>query len=342
MEFKIDLGSYKEQTVITMFLRQYPSHLYFNPNVRRFMAKFVPSVQKAVSRRSEFRESGVLVPSMVSACVDEEFTEFEAGKGLRVRDVPVHESMSVSQWQKIFKEAYDLGIPMITLLCGSSFSKPELFEEAAKYPQIIFPIIIEYRLMNDDYIKFFDKNRNCIPILSLTPSATEVKPENIEAVKETEKQLHNNKIIYGAFVRVTKKNIDHVTSTDFIDDLKIRGNTGALYMQYIHAKGEKSVLTPSRSALNNFSSRVLDLNQEYPQSVFMFFDTDIDALMSSSYAGSNSNFNDINLKEYIHINSNGTMISHYDLSSLNAKTDNLTDTFKLMSKLEAESRADSD
>lgn len=309
----VDLTAYREQAGYTRFARLVPKSFFFNANFRRFMAKYIPAVQKGVKTRNSYKEEGVDISSFITASTNSNFSEYRAGDGVRVHPTNPADNMTTDQWQSVFEQSVQLGMHMIVLMCGSSASG-EILNVAAQFPQLIFPTVIDNKLIDDEYIAFFDKNRNMIPVLSVSAESDEEEQAQLKGI---EAKLQAAKMAYGAYVTVTSKNIKAVTDESFIADLKNRGYTNISYMEHILSADEKDDLLLSKSERKSFKATIEDLTVRLESELVIFY-----------FVLDRSN---LDRSEYIHVNPDGSMESYFDLKHMNLKSAPLLNVFEHIS-----------
>lgn len=313
----MDLTTYKEQAGYTRFTRFVPKTYFYNQNFRRFMAKYIPAVQKGVNIRKNYKAEGITIPSFITASITERFTENSVGEGARVMPSKPEELLTVSQWRIIFEQSVKLGIHMIVLMCGSSVSFKDVLEEAALFPQIIFPTIIDSRIMNDEHIEIFEKNRNIMPVLNINTAIDKQENAAAERLKKTEEKLKSMKMSFGAFITVTSQNLKSVTTEEFVSEFKNRGYESMSYMERILAEGEKDDLLLSKSERRCFRAGIGEMSEKFQNEMIIFLIT-IDRNHSDD-------------RDSIHVNPDGGVESYYDLKNLNLKSDSMLSVFKSIS-----------
>ena len=74
--------------------------------------------------------------------------------------------LSGEEWEDIFDQAKDLGISFIVLAGGEPMIREDVIIKASQFKEILFPIFTNGTLLNNDYLRLFDENRNLVPIFS--------------------------------------------------------------------------------------------------------------------------------------------------------------------------------
>ncbi len=75
--------------------------------------------------------------------------------------------LTTADWRNIFEQARGLGISFILLAGGEPLLKEELIKECLAYPEIIFPVFTNGLLIDDQWVEYFAKSRNIVPIVSI-------------------------------------------------------------------------------------------------------------------------------------------------------------------------------
>ena len=82
-------------------------------------------------------------------------------------DCEAHDQLTDEEWNRIFKEADDIGVSFILLAGGEPMMRRDVIEKAAGMSNMMFPIFTNGVFINDAYFNLFDKHRNLVPIMSI-------------------------------------------------------------------------------------------------------------------------------------------------------------------------------
>lgn len=75
--------------------------------------------------------------------------------------------LDAEEWRRVFREAGDLGVGFIILLGGEPLVRKDVIREAAKMPDILFPVFTNGTMITEEYLQIFDSSRNLAPVLSI-------------------------------------------------------------------------------------------------------------------------------------------------------------------------------
>lgn len=220
-------------------------------NVRQsmFMAGFSRSCKIASSRRDELESNGEHIPPFLIASITSSCNLRCAGCYARAikscADADISGQLTSDEWKRIFIEARELGISFIILAGGEPMVRKDIIEAAGAVPEIMFPIITNGTLINDEYIKLFNKKRNLVPIISIEGGKELTDKRRgkgiYEKISGSFSKLKENRIITGASVTVTKENLDEVFSDEYIDALSEKGCSVILFIEYVDVSGESDL-----------------------------------------------------------------------------------------------------
>ena len=133
-----------------------------NPKETLFLAKFAKHIKKAKKIREEYNRNGQNIPIFLISSITSSCNLHCRGCYSRANhgcddDVPVNQ-LSSDEWEDIFRQAKDIGISFIVLAGGEPMLREDVILRASKYDEILFPIFTNGTMLNNDYLKLFDKN----------------------------------------------------------------------------------------------------------------------------------------------------------------------------------------
>ena len=142
-----------------------------NPKESLFLAKFAKHTKKASKIRQKYSEKGQNIPvflisSITSSCNLHCTGCYSRANNACSDDAPLNQ-LSAEEWEDIFSQAKDIGISFIVLAGGEPMIRLDVIEKASRFDEILFPIFTNGTLLNEDYLKLFDENRNLVPIFSI-------------------------------------------------------------------------------------------------------------------------------------------------------------------------------
>ena len=142
-----------------------------NPKESLFLAKFAKHTRKASKIRQEYEKKGQNIPIFLIASITSSCNLHCTGCYSRANDAchdnePINQ-LSGEEWENIFTQAKELGISFIVLAGGEPMIREDVINKASNHPEILFPIFTNGTLLNNDYLRLFDENRNLVPIFSI-------------------------------------------------------------------------------------------------------------------------------------------------------------------------------
>lgn len=275
----------------------------FHPAESAFMLRFAASCKRADDVRHRFEEKGEHIPPFLIASITSMCNLHCAGCYARSLDScndgsPVQQ-LSAEQWGKIFSEAVELGISFILLAGGEPMVRMDVIEEAAKYPDILFPIFTNGTLIDDDQLIFMDKHRNLIPVFSVEGGQLSTDTRRgqgiFDKVRSVMLKMQKKRLVFGASVTVTTENISEVTSDSFIKNLTDSGCKLIFYIEYVPTEHSSKDLALNDVMREQLSARVDELRKENSSALFISFPGDEKLSDGCLAAG----------RGFFHINSHG-------------------------------------
>ena len=142
-----------------------------NPKESLFLIKFSKYAKKATKIRQKYDKNGKNIPAFLIASITSSCNLHCTGCYSRANDAcndgePLNQ-LSGDEWEDIFAQAKDLGISFIVLAGGEPMIREDVIIKASNFPEILFPIFTNGTLLNNDYLRLFDGNRNLVPIFSI-------------------------------------------------------------------------------------------------------------------------------------------------------------------------------
>ena len=274
-----------------------------DPRESAFMARFARSSKEASRRRAKAAAEGENIPPFLIASITSSCNLHCAGCYSRQNhactdDVPVNQ-LTGEDWKNIFSEAKELGISFILLAGGEPLLRRDVLEAAGNYPEILFPIFTNGMLLNDEYIKLFDKKRNLLPVLSIEGRQEKTDERRgggvYSSVKATMERIQKNRLIFGASVTATTANLQEITGKAFLDELKDGGCKVVIYVEFVPVTEESKELAPGDAEREYLRDRLDAIREEYSDMVFISFPGDEKSSGGCLAAG----------RGFFHINSHG-------------------------------------
>jgi MoaA/NifB/PqqE/SkfB family radical SAM enzyme len=209
-----------------------------NPKETAFLTKYAVAAKKAESRRHKSESEGEHIPSFLIASITEDCNLRCAGCYAHANmHGGVDAQMSRSDWNRVFREASELGVSMILLAGGEPLMRRDVIEEATEHPDILFPVFSNGTMMDGEYIRLFDKRRNLVPIISIEGGAEltdERRGGGVYAqTAEVMRKIRERGVLFGVSITVTTENLEAVTTPEFCDDLRRKGCNIVFFVEYV-------------------------------------------------------------------------------------------------------------
>ena len=192
-----------------------------------------------------------------------------------------------------------MGISFIVLAGGEPMIRDDVIAKATEFPEILFPIFTNGTMLNEDYLKLFDDNRNLVPIFSIEGDEETTDSRRGEGVYkqlvESMEMMKKNNIIFGASLTFTNNNIHSLISREYIDILHDFGCKVVFFIEYVPVSGETKGIAPSDEERELLLDNIECLRKEYEDMLFMSFPGDEKTSGGCLAAG----------RGFFHINSHG-------------------------------------
>lgn len=247
----------------------------------RFLSQAVKSQEAAAKRRLQADVGGIGVPPFLIASISTRCNLHCAGCYARANhtclDEPAKEELRAGRWKELFEEAASLGVSFVLLAGGEPLERPDVLEEAAGIPELIYPVFTNGTLFSETMLKRFDRHRNLVPVISMEGGRDQTDRRRgsgtFDTVLKCMEDLNRLGIFFGVSITVTKENLNTVTDPAFIAKLKKAGCRLILFVEYVPADGN------AEPALEEEERRILgtrrgELEALFPPMIFLVFPGD--------------------------------------------------------------------
>ncbi|WP_346895069.1 radical SAM protein [Clostridium sp. UBA7503] len=253
-----------------------------NPKESKFIMKYILESKKAAKRRKNFEEKGQHIPPFLISSITSSCNLFCKGCYARANNTCGEKSnkdqMTSDQWEDIFKQGKELGISFILLAGGEPLMRKDVIEKASQIKEIIFPIFTNGTILDEEYIKLLDANRNLVPVISIEGDENKTDARRgkgtYELLINKIDSLKSKGILYGASITVTTENIYNVTSKEFIAELYNRGCKLVIFVEYVPVVDSTKDLAPTDKERNYLESEQAHLREIYEDMIFISFPGD--------------------------------------------------------------------
>ena len=274
-----------------------------NPKETLYLLKFSKYARKATKIRQKYSEMGQNIPVFLIASITSSCNLHCTGCYSRANDAckdnePVNQ-LTDGEWEDIFRQAKEMGISFIVLAGGEPMLREDVILKASKYPEILFPIFTNGTMLNKEYLKLFDANRNLVPVLSIEGNEEVTDLRRGEGIYrqliESMEAMKKKSIIFGASLTFTKENLKNLLSREYINQLHDLGCKVIFFIEYVPVNENTVDLTPSDSERELLLSELEHLREDYNDMLFMSFPGDEKTSGGCLAAG----------RGFFHINSHG-------------------------------------
>lgn len=274
-----------------------------SPRESAYMMKFASASRTASKKRRKAEDKGEHIPPFLIASITSKCNLHCAGCYSRCNHATVDSEpvaqLTDGEWNRVFKEADDLGISFILLAGGEPMTRRDVITAAADTPNILFPIFTNGTFIDEKYLELFDKNRNLLPIISIEGKKEITDARRGEGIYEclisNMNKLHERGIIYGASVTVTTQNIKEVTEEHFLKELSDRGCKAVIFVEYVPMTDDSTELAPGDKEREYIASEISRIRSLHPEMVYISFPGDEKSSGGCVAAG----------RGFFHINSHG-------------------------------------
>ena len=278
---KFDLAAYLSNSVENIVKNIIRATLK-DPRESAFMLKYSVASREAAKRRAQHEKDGKHIPPFLIASITSSCNLHCAGCYARHNNAccdaaPVGQ-LTNEDWLRIFCEARDLGVGFILLAGGEPMIRADVIRAAGSVEEILFPIFTNGTMIDDSYLKLFDRHRNLIPIFSIEGHQEKTDKRRgagvYQRLTQAMEQMKVNHLIFGASVTVTKENLIEVASTEFVNDLRSRGCRAIVYVEYVPVSEDSEKLAPGDEERAYLDARLQSLRIEHEDMLFVSFPGD--------------------------------------------------------------------
>ena len=275
-----------------------------NPKEILFLHKFSKNAKKATEIRQKYDEKGQNIPAFLIASITSRCNLHCSGCYSRSNkscsdDEPINQ-LTAEEWEDIFIQAKEMGISFIVLAGGEPLLREDVIIKATDFPEILFPIFTNGTMLNKEYLKLFNDNRNIVPILSIEGDEKITDSRRGKGVYkqlvDSMRLMKKNNIIFGASLTFTRNNLTSLLSKEFIDELHDFGCKVVFFIEYVPVNGETKEMAPRDEERELLLDDLERLREKYQDMLFMSFPGDEKNSGGCLAAG----------RGFFHINSHGS------------------------------------
>lgn len=256
-----------------------------NPKASLFITKYVINNKKANDLRKKAENEGRHIPPFLIASITSKCNLHCKGCYARANNLCVDEDfdkmpkqLEDKKWKEIFEQAVDMGVSFIILAGGEPFVRRDVLEMAGKTKEIIFPVFTNGTMINDEYMKFLDNNRNVLPVISLEGNEEKTDDRRGKGVykylSNSMLKLQQKGILFGVSVTVHKNNLDEVFDEKFISSLSDKGCKSVIYVEYVPVDHVSRNIAPDENDREKMKKKIGILREKCENMIFIAFPGD--------------------------------------------------------------------
>ena len=145
--------------------------------------------------------------------------------------------LTSERFGRLINEASEIGTRIIMLAGGEPLLRKDMLEVASAEKGTIFPVFTNGTLLDSETIRFFKRNRNLIPVLSVEGDRQKTDQRRgeglYEKVESTAEVLRRNKMFYGLSITLTSENFEEVTDPGYIQKYYDLGCRLFFFVEYV-------------------------------------------------------------------------------------------------------------
>ncbi len=274
-----------------------------NPKEAAFLRRYHAAQRGTEKRRAALDAEGLHIPMFLIASITNACNLFCKGCYARANgqcgQISTSPLLDAKQWDDIFIQAEEAGIPFVLLAGGEPMMRPDVLHAAAAHDSILFPIFTNGTLIDGEMLALLDRHRNLVPVVSLEGGEAATDDRRGEgAYRRAQAALHHlseRKLLFGVSLTVTTENPAEVMSADFMQTLYQEGCRLVFFIEYVPVAPGTEHLAPDDTQRLMIEHAQDDLRARYPGMVFLSFPGDEKHMGGCLAAG----------RGFFHINAHG-------------------------------------
>ncbi len=253
-----------------------------NPKETVFLQRYHKQQAQMEKRRLAYENEGVHIPLFLIASITGACNL--ACKGCYARanglcsEKAAQDHLTASQWDGIFDQAQEAGIPFVLLAGGEPFLRPDVLKAAAEHEGILFPVFTNGTMVDKGMLDLLDRHRNIKPVISLEggKAVTDARRGDgvWELTQKTLESLRERKLLFGVSLTVTTENIGEVTSPDFLQSLFETGCRMVFFIEYVPVAPGTEYLALEDNDRERLEKAQDELREQFPGMIFLSFPGD--------------------------------------------------------------------
>lgn len=256
-----------QDDILNLFYEAVDSNL-LNLKYCGFYIKTMNSQQRASEIRQHRIDEGLPAPPIMVCSVTSRCNLYCPGCYLNARNNNGNTEVSLERLDRLFTEAYEIGTRIIFLAGGEPLLRHDILELAAKHNEIIFPVFTDGLLLDTGKVRFFNKNKNLVPVLNLDWKETGINvhrdqglysgPESVIEI------LRRQKMLFGLTLTLAPDNCRSVLDKKKLQEFYDQGCRIFFYTEKEAGRPEEIQYPQKPEQLQDIRDKMKMLRKEIP------------------------------------------------------------------------------
>jgi MoaA/NifB/PqqE/SkfB family radical SAM enzyme len=221
---------------LRIFFSQFVRVSLRHPSQALFFARTVVWQGRAARRRAREARDGLHVPPIAIFSITNRCNLRCKGCYAQAIRGDAADEISEERMRGIVEEADELGISFFVIAGGEPLTRPEIVDIARNHPRVIFLLITNGLLLDDELIAKLTRLHNVVPVLSIEGNQVETDERRgggvHERLREKMELLRRAGIFFSLSFTVTRSNFDTVTDTEFLENAVQAGCRLFFHVEY--------------------------------------------------------------------------------------------------------------
>jgi MoaA/NifB/PqqE/SkfB family radical SAM enzyme len=224
--------------------------------------------KKAAEIRRKWREGGIHVPPFMFLSITNRCNLMCKGCFPQAKGRSGMPEMSESKLRGIIEEARELGVSFIFLAGGEPLIRPEILDITKDFPEIIFPLITNGLLIDEELLTILREQKNVTPVISLEGYRKETDNRRGKGVYDhlqgIIRQMRDDNIFFGLSFTMTRSNFDTITGDGLIEHFLDLGCKLFFFIEYVPIEQGPENWILTKKQRDNLIKRTYDFGAHLP------------------------------------------------------------------------------
>jgi MoaA/NifB/PqqE/SkfB family radical SAM enzyme len=207
-----------------------------DPRQALYFLQTIKNQRQATRTRARLEKEGIRVPPIMVFSVTDRCNLHCKGCYHKALHHAAGQEMSEEKIRSVLAEARDLGISFVVLLGGEPLVRREIIRITADFPEIIFLVVTNGTLLNDDLLAELKGQKNFVPVISLEGWEEDTDSRRGQGVYEILQKIiekvKKSSLFWSVSLTVTRSNFATVTDNAFISFLHKLGCKLFFFVEY--------------------------------------------------------------------------------------------------------------